>query len=165
MSRKSTAQQRALLLLAFVIAMAVYACAEFAQTHWRSGFGALLLVLAFVLWILMTKIPSACGVWKKDNKGYCRNPIDGLFFGCNKHTWLRPLGFIGLGRKPRPVVPVVEAYASLPLSAGSPNGPAGGQEVREDTRNRVLFYATMVATTAGCISMLTDIFGFFSDFG
>jgi hypothetical protein len=162
MTKKATAQKRALGVLILVVATTIHAISELTQTHWRSGFGALALVLGFILWLLMTKIPSECGVWKKDNRGYCRNPIDGLFFGCNKHTWLRPLGFMGLGRKPKPRVPAVVAAQSVP-AAPSPAHEAISQEVQEGTKNRLLFYATMLATTAGVLSCATDVFGFFKD--
>ncbi|WP_127501946.1 hypothetical protein [Actinoplanes solisilvae] len=120
------------------------------------------MILAVVLWLVMTKIPSHCGVLLKTKPGNCPNDIEGLFFGCGQarhHLWLRPLGFIGLGRKPRPRP--VRAGQPSAADAG-PASPALEEAVEESGRNRAIFYATLISTCAGLTSASVDLIGAFS---
>lgn len=159
-SRKATARDRAFMVLLVVLLFGLHAFNELRQTHWRSGIGALFAILAFVLWLIMTKVPSHCGVKNKTKPGNCSNEIDGLFFGCGKaknHTWQRPLAFVGLGRKQR-------SLTGYTLAGQSDTAPAivpPGEAVQETSKHRALFYATMIATTCAVASGLTDVLTFF----
>jgi hypothetical protein len=148
------------MVLFVVLLFGLHAFNELRQTHWRSGLGAVCAILAFMLWLIMTKVPSHCGVKNKTKPGNCQNEIDGLFFGCGKarnHTWQRPLALIGLGRKPRralgyaPAGPIESAPALVPP----------GEAIQETSKHRALFYATMIATTCAVASGLTDVLTFF----
>jgi 4-amino-4-deoxy-L-arabinose transferase-like glycosyltransferase len=154
-SRKSTARNRAFMVLIGVFVVGWYAVDELRKTHWRSGLGALCLILAFILWLIMTKIRSNCGVLNNDWSN-CRNQITGLFFGCHKHIWQRPLAFVGLDRKPLPA----RGRARAQTRPGSEPAPApAGEAVRESSSHRIIFYATMLSTCAGLTSATVDLIG------
>jgi hypothetical protein len=162
-AKKSTARERALILLALVGLTFYYACTELAQTHWRTGFGALLLTFGFVVWLVMTQVRSHCGVLNADGKRYCRNPIKGLFFGCHLHTWQRPLSFIKLGARPEGA-PRVSKPSPNPLPhAAVPSAPipTSSADERERRRMGILFYVTIGSLVTGSLSTFTDLFGFF----
>ena len=159
-SRKATARDRAFMVLVVVFILGFYAVNELRQTHWRSGLCALCAILAFVLWLIMTKVPSHCGVKNKTKLGNCQNQIDGLFFGCGKarnHTWQRPLAFVGLGRKARPT----RGYAPAGQVETAPALVPPSEAIEETPKHRALFYATMIATTCALASGLTDVLTFF----
>jgi hypothetical protein len=164
-SRKASARDRAFMLVGIVVLIGWYAVDEFRQTHWRSGLGALCTILAFVLWLVMTKVPSHCGVQNKTKPGNCRNPIDGLFFGCGQaknHTWQRPLAFVGLGRKRKPTQP---RYAPARQVVATPAIVAPSEAIQESPGHRVLFYATLISTTFAVASGVTDVLTFFDKTG
>ncbi|WP_229076073.1 hypothetical protein [Actinoplanes sp. DH11] len=161
MSRKTTARNRAFGLLGLVIVVLIYAGTELAQTHYRSGFGALLLVVGFVLWLVMTKVRSECGVLRQDYKGYCTRPITGLFFGCHQHTWQRPLALIGFGQKARSARSAPQEPAPPFAAPVAPVTEPPTDEIHEGKRNRILFYAAVISTTMGTLSAFTDVLGLF----
>ncbi|MGW1450170.1 hypothetical protein ACWCO3_18065 [Micromonospora sp. NPDC002411] len=147
-------------ILGFAGLLLFYAFDEFRQTHWRSAFGAVAGILAIDLWPLLTKAAGLCGVLNLNRLGNCRNDINGLFFGCERaknHYWLRPLGFVGLGRKPKPS----RKNAGASESESEPALVAPTQAVADTTPHRILFYATMVSTTFAVVSGLTDLLTFF----
>lgn len=160
-SKKSTSRERALILLGLLFITFYYACTELAQTHWRSGFGALLLVFAFVVWIVMTKVRSHCGVLRSDGRGYCRNRIKGLLFGCHLHTWDRPLALLGFRSKAAAPARGPRPQAAKPAGAAAAPIPASTAEERERRRNGILFYVTIGSLITGSLSTFTDLFGFF----
>ncbi len=168
MARGKTSKKEAALLWLVVVFLAlVHSVTSFANGDWRSGFGAASLVLGFLLWLAIMHIPTHCGVHLQRNRGYCRNELTGLFFGCGsgKHTWTKPLAMIGLGRKAPP--PRIVSAPETPTQVGADQqsttttgqAPEAEEAVRESNRNRVLFYLTIVSTTAGVLSTSTDLFG------
>jgi hypothetical protein len=95
-----------------------------------------------------------------DGTGHCSRHINGLFFGClyyDNHLWLRPLGFIGLGRKPKPGRRRVAGGTEVTTPAlVSPT-----EAVSDTSPHRALFYATMIATACAVASGITDVLTFF----
>jgi hypothetical protein len=162
--RKMTKQKRALILLILIICAFVTACVEFSKTHYANGLSASLFVLAFVLWLVMTQVRSHCGVLNADGRTYCRNRITGLFFGCHRHTWQRPLSYLGIGNRPAsPSTPTGPTSRAPAAAAASTAIPQLTSDQRERRRNGILFYVTICSLVVASMSTFTDVYGFIKD--
>jgi hypothetical protein len=129
------------------------------QAIWSGAYA-----VASIGWVILTQWPTYCGVITK--KGYpCPNRTTGTLFGCGNaegHTWGKFLSRLGIHRE------VSEVREASNRSATQSHADVRVQETsvvqgaEEPRRAVILFWLTVTATTAGVVSMTTDVIGLFN---
>ncbi len=120
--------------------------------QWHGALIALSIAVAIPCWVVAVEAPTRCGV--ETLKGHpCPNPTTGLLLGCNNakgHAWAKLFARFGwrrvalpreTSRRPAPTLTVVEAEPVL-------------VKVAEDGKSLAVFWATMVSTGTGVISII-----------
>ncbi|MEV6239544.1 hypothetical protein [Lentzea sp. NPDC051838] len=115
------------------------------ESYWR----AVTFAVAATLWIVAARFPVKCAVTTRQGLP-CRNPANGVLFGCSQsgHTWIKFRAHFGQHERVR---------SAATTSRAQPRTV----DVAEPRRDTILFWLTIVATSAGFISMLTDVKGLF----
>jgi hypothetical protein len=138
-----------------VIAL-VFSILSVAQGRYLTALWCGLFAVAATCWLIAVNLPTTCGVTTLEGRA-CPNRTTGVLFGCSQakgHIWAKFFARFGWSRK----VPPPRRATTLSEPEPKPGHPG----VEEDKRSRILFWATFVATTAGTISMTTDIIGLFN---
>jgi hypothetical protein len=107
--------------------------------------------------LIAVHLPTTCGVITLKGEP-CPNRTTGVLFGCGNargHTWAKFFARFGWSRKV-PQRPRARPYRE---PEPEPDRPSG---VEEPKRARILFWGAIISTTAGTISMTTDIIGLFT---
>lgn len=146
---KKTRRERKIfyfLLVAALVAGCVVAIQyeNYLRAVWTGSFA-----VATACWIIAVLYPVTCAVITRQGLP-CRNTANGVLFGCSRHTWVKFWGHFGRRERVQ-VRTTATAARAEPRSAG----------VAEPQRANVLFWLTVVATSAGFISMTTDVIGLF----
>ena len=118
------------------------------EHYWRAVWTGSFAV-AVTCWIIALRYPVTCAVPTRQGSP-CRNPANGVLFGCSRHTWIK--FWRHFGRHER----VHVRTAATPARA-----EPRPVDVAEPRRTNILFWLTVVATSAGFISMTTDVIGLF----
>jgi hypothetical protein len=153
MPKKSRRKRKSfyVLLVAALVAGCVLALHH--GNYWRAVWTGSFAVAA-VCWIIALPYPTTCGVTTRQGSA-CRNPVDGVLFGCSRHTWIKFWGHFG--RHERVRHERVRVRATTTRTRAEPRSA----DATEPRRTTVLFWLTVVATSAGFISMTTDVIGLF----
>ncbi|MFD4672687.1 hypothetical protein ACFWNN_23375 [Lentzea sp. NPDC058450] len=143
MARKNR-RKRATSYLVFIGVFAVFCVVALnRENYWRAAvFG-----VAALCWIVAARFPVKCAVTTRQGLS-CRNGANGVLFGCSQagHTWIKFRAHFGRHERVR--------------AAAAPARTAA-VSIAEPGRATVLFWLTVVATSAGFISMTTDVIGLF----
>ncbi|MGI5500954.1 hypothetical protein [Lentzea sp. CA-135723] len=143
MGKRKNRRQRATSYLVFIGVFAAFCVVALnRENYWRAAiFG-----VAAISWIA-ARFPVKCGVTTRQGLS-CRNGANGVLFGCSQsgHTWIKFRAHFGRHERVR----AVAAPARVP-----------DVSIAEPRRATVLFWLTVVATSAGFISMTTDVIGLF----
>ena len=143
MARK-TRRKRATSYLVFIGVFALFCVVAInRENYWRAlSFG-----VAALCWIVAARFPVKCGVTTRQGRS-CRNGANGVLFGCSQsgHTWVKFRAHFGRPDRVRAAVAPARAQAA---------------SVAEPGRATAVFWLTVVATSAGFISMTTDVIGLF----
>lgn len=106
--------------------------------------------VATACWIIAVLYPVSCAVTTRQGLP-CRNTANGVLFGCSRHTWIK--FWAHFGRPER-----VQVRSSAPASRAEARPADSAAETRRAT---MLFWLAIIATSAGFISMTTDVIGLF----
>lgn len=148
MPKKTRAQRKTFYFLLVVTLLVGCALAIDQENYWRATWTGGFAVAA-VCWIIALRYPVSCGAATRQGMP-CRNTANGVLFGCSRHTWIKFRSHFGRHERIR-----------VSTTATTPRAESRSADVAEPRRANVLFWLTVVATSAGFISMTTDVIGLF----
>jgi hypothetical protein len=159
---RKTRRERGATQIAIVVAAVVICVIAIKYHDYSTAVSSGCFAVAATCWFIAVKFPTKCRVMT--TKGTpCRNTASGVLFGCSgaAHTWDK---FHARFRRPKVVAVQPSQRAVRSEEPAEPKRPtiapsAGDKEAKRST---VLFWLAVVATSAGTISMTTDVLGLFS---
>lgn len=145
---RKTRRKRAIFYVVFVGILVIFCIVAINRgNYWR----ATAFAVAATCWIIAARFPVKCGVTTRQGLP-CRNPANGVLFGCSQagHTWIKFRAHFGRHERVR--------VRGTPAASRAEPRPV---DVAEPRRANVLFWLTVISTSAGFISMSTDVIGLF----
>ncbi|MFI6094186.1 hypothetical protein ACIA8G_01430 [Lentzea sp. NPDC051213] len=148
---RKTRRQRANFYIALVAVLMIFCVIAFHyENYWRAAWTGSFAVVV-TCWIIAVRFPVRCAVTTRQGSS-CRNPANGVLFGCSRHTWIKFRAHVGRHER-------VQIRSTTTTSRAEP--PPRSADAAERRRSTALFWLAIIATGAGFISMTTDVIGLF----
>lgn len=147
MARKTRRQKAVSQFVLIAILLIVCVAAANSRNHllavWTGSYAVAIAAFCY---------PVRCGAVTRKGT-LCRNQTYGVLFGCNLHFWIKFKAHFGRHERA-----VQQRY----VASGQVAAPPATTVAAGKKREAVLFWLAFVATSAGTISMTTDVIGLFA---
>jgi hypothetical protein len=154
-------QERGLIALAFIFALAIY---FIAQREWLKAALCISIIVSIPSWYFAIKMSTKCRVTFTATGLPCRNPANGVIFGCRvqRHYWPKALARIGIHRQQIERLPVNKKMQRGRFAAREKSVVARevvAVRIEPDLKSNCTFYLTAVSTACTVATTIIAIFG------